>query len=429
VFADKLNIPTGMLISRGGVIVFDSGQTVFLKATKGDDKADVREVLFGTWSRPDTHGTASNMQYGLDNWVWAMQGYNHSLLRVGGETHEFRQGFFRFRPDASRLEFIRSTDNNTWGLGISEDGVIFGSTANGNPSVYMPIPNRYYEAVRGWAPSLMLHTIADSNKFKPITDKVRQVDYHGGYTAAAGHALYTARNYPREYWNRHAFVAEPTGHLVGTFVLRREGSHFRSNNSFNLLASDDEWTAPIMAEVGPDGNVWVIDWYNFIVQHNPTPQGFRTGKGAAYETDLRDKKHCRIYRVVYDGKNGSRGEGQFSLADATPEKLVQTLRHDNLFWRRHAQRLLVERGQKDVVPQLCELARDPKVDAIGRNVGVIHALWTLHGLGALDGSNAEAVAVAQAALKHRSAGVRRNAVQVLPRTPTSVTAVLEAGLV
>ena len=47
----------------------------------------------------------------------------------------------------------------------------------------------------------------------------------------------------------------------------------------NLVASDDEWAAPIMAEVGPDGNVWILDWYNFIVQHNPTPAGFRTGRG------------------------------------------------------------------------------------------------------------------------------------------------------
>jgi uncharacterized protein len=73
----------------------------------------------------------------------------------------------------------------------------------------------------------------------------------------------------------------------------------------NLMASDDEWTAPIMAEVGPDGNVWILDWYNYIVQHNPTPAGFQTGKGNAYETRLRDKRHGRIYRVVYQGDNGS----------------------------------------------------------------------------------------------------------------------------
>src|SRR5262249_59334446 len=173
----------------------------------------------------------------------------------------------------------------------------------------------------GWGPWLMLRTIADTSGSNPITDKVRQVDQHGGYTAAAGHALYTARNYPKEYWNRTAFVAEPTGHLVGTFVLRREGSHFRSHNPFNLMASDDEWTAPIMAEVGPDGNVWVIDWYNYIVQHNPTPQGFKTGRGAAYETDLRDKKHGRIYRVVYEH---ARPRAAFSLKGATPQKLVDT---------------------------------------------------------------------------------------------------------
>jgi putative membrane-bound dehydrogenase-like protein len=425
VFADKLSIPTGFTFARGGVIVFEGRKTMFLKDTDGDDKADVREELFGTWSLPDTHGGPSNMQYGLDNWVWAMQGYNLSRLQVGGETHAFRQGFFRFRPDGSKLEFIRSTDNNTWGLGISEEGIVFGSTANRNPSVYMPIPNRYYEAVRGWAPSLMLHTIADTYLFKPITDKVRQVDQHGGYTAGAGHALYTARNYPKEYWGRTAFVAEPTGHLVGTFVLRREGSHFRSNNPFNLLASDDEWTAPIMAEVGPDGNVWVIDWYNYIVQHNPTPAGFKTGKGAAYESDLRDKKHGRVYRVVSDT---AKKKPAFSLAGASPEKLVATLKNDNMFWRKHAQRLLVERGKRDVLPGLYRLVRDGGTDEIGLNVGAIHALWTIHGLGALDGENAEAAEVAYGALKHPSAGVRRNAVQVLPRTAKSVEALLKAGL-
>ncbi len=428
VFAEKLSIPTSLFFARGGVVAFDARQTIFLKDTDGDGKADVRELLFGTWTMRDTHGGPSNMQYGLDNWIWAMQGYNDSRLSVGSETHRFRQGFLRFKSDGSKLEFIRSTDNNTWGLGMSEEGIIFGSTANRNPSVYMPIPNRYYEAVRGWAPSLMLHTIADTHLFKPITDKVRQVDQHGGYTAGAGHSLYTARNYPQEYWNRTAFVAEPTGHLVGTFVLRREGSHFRSNNPFNLVASDDEWTAPIMAEVGPDGNVWVIDWYNYIVQHNPTPIGFKTGKGAAYDTDLRDKKNGRIYRILYDGNEAKQGVRQFSLAGATPQKLVETLRHDNLFWRRHAQRLLVERGQRDVLPALLDAARDPNVDAIGLNVGVIHALWTIHGLGALDGSDTGATAVATAALRHRSAGVRRNAVQVLPKTLSSVTAVLNAGL-
>jgi len=429
IFADKLSIPTSILFARGGAIVFSDTKTLFLRDTNGDDVADERTVLFGTWSQTDTHGGPSNMQYGLDNWIWAMQGYNNSRLDVGGESHQFRQGFFRFRPDGSKLEFLRSTDNNTWGLGISEEGLIFGSTANRNPSVYLPFANRYYEAVRGWTTSLVLPTIADTYLFRAITDKVRQVDQFGGYTAGAGHSLYTARHYPKAYWNRTAFVCEPTGHLVGTFVLEPQGAGYHSSSPFNLLASDDEWTAPIMAEVGPDGNVWVSDWYNYIVQHNPTPIGFKTGKGAAYETDLRDKKHGRIYRIVYDGKDSaSEASPQFSLASATPDKLVETLKHTNLFWRRHAQRLLVERGKQDVLPALYALARDTSSDEIGLNVGVIHALWTLHGLGAFDGSNSEALAVVTAALTHPSPGVRRNAVQVLPNNAQSVATILAARL-
>ena len=238
-------------------------------------------VLLKTWALGDTHGGPSNMQYGLDNWIWGMQGYNKSTIRIGDTRTRFAQGFHRFRPDGSAIEFIRSTNNNTWGFGMSEEGIIFGSTANGIPSIYMPIANRYYERVRGWTPRADARTRSPiATCFTPITDKVRQVDHHGGYTAAAGHALYTARAYPQQYWNRTAFVCEPTGHLVGTFVLGRDGADFHSTSPANLLASDDEWVAPIMAEVGPDGNVWVIDWYNYIVQHNPTPQGFETGEGA-----------------------------------------------------------------------------------------------------------------------------------------------------
>ncbi|MFN6103147.1 MAG: PVC-type heme-binding CxxCH protein, partial [Planctomycetaceae bacterium] len=420
VFAKGLSIPTALIFARGGVIVQDGTETVLLKDTNGDDVADDRQVLFTGWGLGDTHGGVSNFQYGLDNWIWAMQGYNDSAPVVKGQKQQsFRMGFFRFRPDGSELEFIRSTNNNTWGFVISEEGVIFGSTANHNPSVYMPIANRYYERVRGWGPEV-LGTIANSHLFRAITDKVRQVDQFGGYTAGAGHSIYTARTYPRPFWNRTAFVCEPTGHLVGTFLLSPQGSDFKSASPVNLVASDDEWAAPIMAEVGPDGNVWVLDWYNYIVQHNPTPAGFQTGKGNAYETDLRDRKHGRIYRVAYRGETAK--PGRKTLAGASPAELVAALKDGNAFWRRHAQRLLIERGSSDVVPALLNLVKDGGVDEIGLNPGAMHALWTLQGLKALDGRNAAALNVVQGALKHPSAGVRRNAIQVLPPSAESVSA-------
>jgi putative membrane-bound dehydrogenase-like protein len=442
VFAEKLSIPTTIAFYRGGAIVQEGGRTVYLKDTNGDDKADLRKTLVTGWNMRDTHGEVSNFRYGLDNWYWAMQGYNDSqpVLTDGQPGPRFRQGFFRFKVEGenenvavTEIEFLRSTNNNTWGLGISEEGIVFGSTANGNPSEHMPIPNRYYEAVRGWSSSV-LTGIADSNKFEPITQNVRQVDWHGGFTAAAGHALYTARNYPREYWNRTAFVTEPTGHLIATFVLRPEGAGFKSKNSWNLVASDDEWSSPIQAEVGPDGNVWFIDWYNYIVQHNPTPVGFQTGKGAAYETPLRDKKHGRIYRLVYKREGETPAEptqsgGQTAQRELRPPELIALLSSDNMQQRLLAQRLLVEGGDKRIVSSLIPMVNDDRVDENGLNTAAIHALGTLAGLGALDPINGQGqLAAPLAALKHPSAGVRRTAVQLLPPTNDSLTALLHSGL-
>ena len=438
-FADGLSIPSTITFYLGAVIIQNGSETLWLKDDNGDDVADRREVLISNWNMVDTHGGVSNMRYGLDNWFWAMQGYNMSepiIAATGEKQPGFRMGFWRFQlddtepPAVTDIEFIRSTNNNTWGLGISEEGLIFGSTANRNPSVFMPIANRYYEQVRGWGPQ-QLGTIADTHLFHPITEKVRQVDHHGGYTAGAGHALYTARNYPSQWWNKTAFVCGPTGKLVGTFLLNREGAGFTSTSPLNLIASDDEWAAPIAAEVGPDGNVWVLDWYNYIVQHNPTPHGFETGKGRAYESDLRDKRHGRVYRVVYsaDESRPPRQAGDRRLDRASPDELVAALADPTMLVRLHAQRLLVEQGDASVVPDLIKRVRNQSIDAIGLNVGAIHALWTLQGLGAISAADPDVMDAVTGALSHPSAGVRRNAVAVLPQNEQSAHWILgESGV-
>ena len=427
VFAENLSIPTSMCFANGGLVVTQAPHTLFLKDTDGDGKADERKVLFTGWGTADTHAGPSNLRWGFDNWIYGTCGYSGFRGTVGGKRVGFGQGVFRMAPDGSALEFLASTTNNTWGLGFSEEGHLFGSTANLDPSFHLAIPNRYYEQVLGGGlrPG-RLEDIADSSRFWPLTN-ARQMDQHGNYTAGAGHALYTARSLPREYWNRVAFVAEPTGHLVGRFLIQARGAAFTTRNEANFLASDDEWTSPIMAEVGPDGAVWVIDWYNYIIQHNPIPKGFEKGKGNAYVTPLRDKRHGRVYRVTHDGSKPSK---MFDLSKASAAQLVEALRSDNQLWRMHAQRLLVEKGDASGAAELVKVVDDQQVDAIGLNAPAVHALWTLHGLRALDGAraNGEAVAAAGRALKHPSAGVRKAALEVMPRTPQSAQAILAAKL-
>lgn len=414
VFVDKLSVPTSFVFSNGGVIVIHSGRTEFFKDTNGDDRSDESKILFTGWGTRDTHAAASNLRYGFDNWIWGTVGYSGFEGTVGGKEHRFGQGIYRFKPDGSAMEFMRSSNNNTWGLAFTEDNLVIGSTANGNASMYLPIPNCYYEAVNGWS-AARLESIADSQNFYPITDKIRQVDWHEKYTAGSGSALYTARSFPKPFWNRAQFVAEPTGHLLGLFYLERRGADFVAHNARNFAASDDEWSSPIYGEVGPDGALWMVDWYNYIIQHNPTPVGFENGKGNAYKTPLRDKVHGRIYRI-------SHKEGKPStvpvLSKNNPQALVTSLQNDNMFWRIHAQRMLVERANQDVVPALTKLAEETQVDELGLSPGAIHALWTLQGLGAIDDK------IAQGALKHPSPSVRRAGVNVLPRKESSESGLL-----
>ena len=304
VFADKLSIPTGIVFANGGVIVSEAPFFYFLKDTNGDDKADVKQKIITGWGTDDTHAGPSNLHYGFDNWLWGAVGYSGFNGTVAGVAQRFGAGVYRFRPDGSMLELVANFTNNTFGLGFSESFDIFGSTANNEHSVYVAIPNRYYANASG-LPSPGRKKIDGHYAIFPIAQHVRQVDSQGGFTSAAGHNLYTARSFPQEYWNRIALVGEPTGNLLHRAILERAGSGYREVDGVNLLASVDEWTSPVAAEVGPDGAVWILDWYAFIKQHNtpwPRPPGgmrWETGKGNSYITPYRDRNSGRIYRLVW----------------------------------------------------------------------------------------------------------------------------------
>ena len=422
-FAEGLSIPTGMVFSNGGLLVSQAPHMLFLKDTDGDDKADVKEILFTGFGTFDTHAGPSNLHYGFDNWIWGCVGYSgfKGVAKGGTDTVQFGQAFFRFKPDGSRIEHMTNTSNNTWGFAFNETGDVFGSTANNAHGWYMAIPHAYYASsnnIDNGSRNMDTH-----KDMKTITPKVRQVDVFGGFTAAAGHNVYTARAFPKKYWNNIAFVAEPTGHILHQNILTKNGTNYSDTEGFNLMAGADEWFSPVFAEVGPDGAVWVADWYSFIIQHNPRPESFKMGTGNAYETDLRDYTHGRIYRMSY--KDAPPPYSPSILSKDKPKDLIAALKHTNMFWRSHAQRLLVERGQKDIVPDLLALIADKSLDEIGINAPAIHALWTLQGLNAIEGEGLKAVLEAT---KHPCAGVRKTAVQLLPKNRDAVDFIIKNNL-
>lgn len=425
VFAEGLNIPTSIMAVNGGMLISMAPDFVFLKDTDGDDVADVKEVVMTGWGKFDTHAGPSNLKYGFDNKVWGVLGYSGFNGEVSGKKYNFGQGVYRFDPSGENMEFLGRTSNNTWGLGFSEDFETFISTANGQHSVYLALDNKFVKrTIYKGTPNTA--TGIDSHYDMPhLTPFLRQVDWHGSYTAAAGHNLYTARSFPSEYWNKMAFVAEPTGRVLHNARLLEEGSGYKEKNAFNILASSDEWFSPVHAEVGPDGSLWVADWYNFIIQHNPTPRGFENGEGNAYINPMRDKEHGRIYRLTYKGGEPSE---TYDLKDASASELLEAMKSDNMFWRLTAQRLIVETQNKEVVEGLYELINSTEVDGAGINGPAINALWTLKGLGELEGNNAKAQEVVEKALSHPSAAVRKNAVRVIPRNQSALNAIIAANM-
>ena len=417
-WAEGLSIPTGMVFANGGLIVSQAPHMLFLQDTNGDDKADLKKILFSGFGTMDTHAGPSNLHYGFDNWIWGCVGYSGFKGKLPqSDSLNFGQALFRFKPDGSNIEWMTTTSNNTWGMGFNETNDVFGSTANNSHGWYMAIPHQFFTSANGVDNgSRSTDTHRD---MKPITNKVRQVDAFGGFTAAAGHNFYTARAFPKKYWNKIAFVAEPTGHILHQNNLVKKGTDYNDKESFNLMAGADEWFSPVFAEVGPDGAVWVADWYSYIIQHNPVPKDFKNGTGNAYETDLRDFTHGRIYRVA--AKSATKAE-VFNLTKNQPDLLLKALKSDNMFWRMQAQRLLVERGEKDVVPALTALIKDQKLDAAGINAPAIHALWTLKGLNALN------LSALNIALKHSSADIRKNALKTLDFDARSVNTILNNNL-
>ena len=405
VFADGLNIPTSLTHWNGGVIVAQAPDFLFLEDTDGDGKADKRTTIMTGWGTRDTHAGPSNLRYGIDNWIYGTVGYSGFDGVVGGKAMKFGSGVFRFRPDGSEMEFLHQFNNNTWGLGLNAAGDVFGSTANRNPAFFGGFPETgYAEGKKGTSARMIANEIA----FHPITPNVRQVDAFGQYTAGAGYAFATSNQFPPKWRDHIAFIGGPTGHLLGMFENIREGAGYRAINRFHLLASADEWFSPVAAEVGPDGYLWVADWYNFIIQHNPTPNPERggyeakTGPGNAHENPLRDKQHGRIYRAIWEGAAESTLD---SLEEASDTELLAALSHDNQFWRLTAQRILVANARKGSAPALRKLLTESK------GVTAAHALWILDGLGELDRETHQL-----ALLRTGDSILKRNAIRAIPNT-------------
>ncbi|MDB5105535.1 MAG: putative rane-bound dehydrogenase [Fibrobacteres bacterium] len=423
VFVSGLNIPQGIEIVPGGIVVAMAPHLVLFTDKNGDDKADspTGTILYTGFKKNDpgdTHGGIGHIKYAPDGWLYGSVGYNGGVVKGIG----FSQGTWRAKLDGTKFEFLGKLTNNAAGIGISEEGEVFASTANNDHTFHLSVPS---------ASDPMQGISAYGQSYKPVTKDVCQGDWFGNFTAASNHEIYTARLFPQAYWNRAAFVCEGTGHLVNVDFLKRKGSTWeatRIDAAPNLFASTDAWTAPVASKVGPDGAVWVLDWYNYLFLHNgESPEGV----GHAYISDLRTKKACRIYRVA---PASGKLDPIPNLTGASNEVLVSTFRHTNMLWRLNAQKILLRNtvtteAKAALEPLLIAAVKNRQKDEVDNDPLFVHALWTAQNLGLFEASPAKWDPLLKDALLHPAAGARMNVLRAMPLTAASAQAIKDQGRV
>ena len=408
VFADGLELPTSLVFYKDGVIVSQAPETLWIRDTDGDGKADKVEVLFKGWGTRDTHAVTSNLRWGFDGWIYGAVGYSAGDITSGDGSKKFGKitaGLYRFRPDGSMLEQVAAGSCNTWGCEVAPDGEIFYSTATcGEPMLHVVLPEKIVSkagvpGVRASKP------IISENKVYPARFENRQpylqIDWVGAFTAAAGATIYDGGAWP-DKWQGPPwafFVHEPTVWLTHQEFVSQQGVSYQGKREpgreqAHFIASTDYWFKPIHSRVGPDGALYLVDFYNQIAVHNDTRGPAHGAHNAATRPD-RDHHFTRLWRIQHKQKLALPA---FDLNPKNPARLVEMLDHPNGWVRATANRLLSEGAGKSVVEILSAEAAQGRT-AYGRML----ALWTLANLGEIGEDQLES------SIRDQDPVVRKNA--------------------
>lgn len=401
VFAGGLSYPTSIAPWNGGVVVTAPPEIVFLRDTDGDGHADVREVLYRGFHLGVTDSNVNGLRWGLDNRLHGANGGNDGLIvstRRPGPAISIRGVDFSFVPGPGDFAPTYHTSGG-FGLVFDDWGRSFG-TYNINHVQQRIVPVRYLQRFPGLGPVETTVSISDHeemSRIHPISEpetRPNHPEQSGRFSAAGGVGYVGGAGWPGDVGGS-VFVCDVVGNLVHRDVLREDGPVFRATRSSveqtnEFFAARDRALRPVGLELGPDGALYLIDMQRDVIEHpDYIPKKMLAGLDMRAGAD-----RGRIYRLRPKGVPS----GRRSLpATWSARDLVRALADDNAWWRGTAQRLLVERGDRSVVAELRVLATN------GPARGRLHALWTMHGLGALDES------LTRMALGDPHPGVRENA--------------------
>lgn len=353
VFADKLELATSFVFHRNGVIVSSAPDIWFLEDTDGDEVADKRTKLYTGLGTGDTHAVINNLRWGLDGWIYATHGYSagnvKSLAAPEKPAVGIGSGVVRFKPDGTEIEMVSSKGGNTWGLCMTSDGQCFWTQPTSGVVLFHTVLPEYVLAKGKIPGTLSYQGMVKGQKTFPLMDwkqaAYKQIDWVGSYTAAAGCAIYEGGAWP-DKWNHSYFVGEPTINIVSQYFVKPEGVTYsaekeKGREETEFIRSKDLWFRPIETRIGPDGALYVIDFYNQAVIHNDT-RGPKHGPANAAVRPDRDHYFGRIWRIQHKAAK----KIEVPVMDAKDAASLElALRSPNAHTRMTAMRLTREAGR------------------------------------------------------------------------------------
>jgi putative membrane-bound dehydrogenase-like protein len=335
-FAEGLTMVQGIEPGEGGVFVCDFDQIVHLRDTDEDGRADARRIVFSGFGIGDTHQLVNSISHGTDGSLWFTQGL-HAFSRVEtpwGIARLDRAGVWRLRPRTMRLEGFFGggmAGANCWGVAFDDFGQVFHKSGD-RPEGYWTVPGM----VRGASP-----TGSGSTTLADVSYANSPEQYHSVGPLFQTSPKTTAldiigtRALPDDIQGC-ALIGGYFGAVVELHRFADAGSGFKTTQLPKLMKSSTTAFRPVDVSIGPDGAIYVADWFNPIIGHYQ----------ASYADPRRDKTHGRIWRITAKGRAPVK---QPNLAAMKPAELIEQLRSPERWTRYHAKRLLFTAPSSEVL--------------------------------------------------------------------------------
>lgn len=414
-FLDRIPFPTGVTAWRNGVLVCTAPDILYAEDTDGDGQADVVKKLFTGFATHNYQARVNSLQYGLDNWVYASTGlFGGKITGFSGNEIDLTSRDFRLKPDTGDIEPVtgqtqQSRVRDDWGNWFGCD--------NGTLIRHYPVVDSYVRRNPQFAPPATAVNVADypnANRLFPVSPLVtfKLSGPPGLVTAACGLGIYRDELLGEEFAG-NAFTCEPVCQVVHRLVLSPRGVTFSGRRApdeqqSEFLASSDNWFRPVQARTGPDGALYVVDMYRYVIEH---PIWIPPDVIATLDVRAGDTRG-RIYRV-FPKNRPPRPIARLDKLDTGG--LVAALDSPNGPQRDLAQQVLVDLGDRAAAQPLDRLARESR-----RPQARLQALCTLDGLGALDAKLIEHM------FRDEHAGVRRHAIRLAERCANKPTSLISA---